>query len=165
MISCRESENRGAAEVKGFGGLGAVEALTGDRETDCTDDSWLWRTGAAAAPRCKLRGSEGGSAEWHEDRTESVRGPRALRRRYWSADDLSAHTHVRTHTRSDSGTAQSNMSEYRGTLGNQLYFSEPEKVAFRLVNYRRFNSINSGRHPGSFLLTWHPPPPPCLYYD
>lgn len=31
MISCPESENRGAAEVKGFGGLGAAEALTVDR--------------------------------------------------------------------------------------------------------------------------------------
>lgn len=75
MISCRESENRGAAEVKGFGGLGAAEALTVDRraeETDCIDDSSLWRTGAVAAPRCKLRVSEGGSAEWHEDRRRRV---------------------------------------------------------------------------------------------
>lgn len=56
------------------------------------------------------------------------------------------------------------MSEYRGTLGNQLYFSEPEKVAFGSVNYSRFNSINFGQHPDSFLLTWHPPPS-CLFYD
>lgn len=54
------------------------------------------------------------------------------------------------------------MSEYRGTLGNQLYFSEPERVAFRLVNYSRFNSINFGQHPDSFLLTWQPPPPPVF---
>lgn len=71
----------GAAEVKGFGGLGAAEALTVDRraeETDCVDDSSPWRTGAVAAPRCKLRVSERGA--WNGMRTggpESVREPRA----------------------------------------------------------------------------------------
>lgn len=53
----------------------AAEALTADRragETDCVDDSSLWRTGAVAAPRCKLLVTEGGSAEWREDRRLQV---------------------------------------------------------------------------------------------
>lgn len=136
MIWCSESES------KVSGGLGAAEALTVDRragETDCVDDSSLWRTDAVAAPRCKLRVSEGGSAEWHEDRRLGSPSPESTASAIL-IDQLMTWTHTRT--RSVSLTLKSNTPQNRSSLGNQLYFPEAVKVASSPVNDRRFNYIN-----------------------
>lgn len=141
------------SERKVSGGLGAAEALTVDRragETDCIDDSSLWRTGAVAAPRCKLRVSEGGSAEWHEDRRLGSHRPESTASAIL-IDQLTTRTHTRT--RSVSLTLQSNMPHNRSSLGNQLYFSEAVKVN-QIYGTVDLIILISGQHPDSFLLTW-----------
>lgn len=109
----------------------AAEALTAARragETDCADDSSPRRTGAAAAPRCKLLVTEGGSPEWREDRrhraTQTPESPPApVIPTSWRFERARGHTHaVILRCR--------NQIWNRGDLMKLFYFSEGANIVF-----------------------------------
>lgn len=162
MILRRQSENCGPAEVKVFGGLGGRQRpwlLIGALRRQIALMTVL--CGAQALwPLLAVNYSwrrEGARNAVRTGGTESLRHLRAhLRRWYWSPDDLS--TDIRTQYFCDIA----NMSEHRGALRNKLYFSEPAKIVFSLVNDISFKPINFGQRPNSFLLTW--PHFPCISY-